>query len=73
MDLFDGGFPDKPTLRTWCGRVVSPNMEWQFQNANHALLSGRSGSRLMLCAECATAIKEALRAVAYRPARKKSA
>lgn len=71
MDLWDGKDPPKPTNRTWCGRIVSRNMEWQFAHANHALLTGVSGSRLMLCAKCAAAMKEALRAVAYRPMRKK--
>ncbi len=65
MGLWDGSVP---LSKTWCGRVDTPKDEWQFESANHALLSGRS--RSMLCPECATAIKEALRAVAYRPRRK---
>lgn len=72
MDLWDGKDPPSPTHETWCGRVVPLNMEFQFTNANHALLNGRNAGRLMLCAECAVAMKDALRAVAYRPQRKKS-
>jgi hypothetical protein len=66
MDL-----PPKPTNRTWCGRAAPAN-EWQFSDANHALLTGRAESRLMLCPECAAAIKGALHAVAYRAKRKTS-
>lgn len=72
MDVWDEGKPPRPTNRTWCGRIISRDMEWQFANANHALLTGLSGSRLMLCSKCAAAMKEALRAVAHRPTRKKS-
>lgn len=71
MDLWDGGDPPKPTYKTWCGRIAPPTMEWQFTSANHALLNGQQGGRLMLCAECAIAMKEALRAVAYRSRQKK--
>jgi hypothetical protein len=72
MDLWDGKDPPSPTHKTWCGRIIPPSMEFQFTGANHALLNGRNAGRLMLCAECATAMKEALRSVAYRPQRKKS-
>jgi hypothetical protein len=69
MDLWDGKDPPSPTHRTWCGRAVPLSMEFQFTNANHALLNGRNAGRLMLCTDCAAAIKAALRAVAYRPKR----
>lgn len=72
MDLWDGKDPPSPTHKTWCGRVIPLSMEFQFVSANHALLNGRNAGRLMLCAECAEAIKEALRSVAYRTGRKKS-
>jgi len=71
MDLWDGKDPPSPTHKTWCGRIIPPSMEFQFANANHALLNGFKNGRLMLCAECATAIKDALRAGAYRPKRQK--
>jgi hypothetical protein len=53
-------------------RPRAPANEWQFSDANHALLTGRAESRLMLCPECAAAIKGALHAVAYRAKRKTS-
>lgn len=66
MDTYKGE-PATPTHLTWCGRTVHPTMEWAFTNANHALVTGHTGSRLMLCSKCAESISEALRAVAHRP------
>lgn len=71
MDLWDGD-PPKPTNKTWCGRIISPSVEWQFKDASHALLQGFLSGRLLLCAECAVAIKAALRAVSYRSRQKKT-
>ncbi len=62
------GDPPKPTMRTWCSRI---EIGWAFTDANHALLNGLGGGRAMLCADCAVAIKGALKAGSARGQRKK--
>lgn len=52
--------------KVWCRRL---NPGLTFESANHALLNGRTASKLMLCTECAVAIKESLLASTYRPKR----
>ena len=50
---------DKPT-KTWCGRESSPNVEWIFVDANHAILNALQEGRLLICPACAKAMKETI-------------
>jgi hypothetical protein len=51
-------YPDSKK-RTWCGKISS-NTEFVFQDANHALLTGKIGSRLLLCLKCYKEMSKAL-------------
>lgn len=50
---------DRPEYETWCGRRTG-NVEFAFVNASHAVLSARSGSRLLACEKCSKSISETL-------------
>lgn len=46
---------------SWCGERLWSH-EWYFCDASHALINGLRGSRLLLCANCASVMRGALHA-----------
>lgn len=54
------------SARTWCDRAIAP-LEWAFLDAGHAVQAALDRGRLLICPECAAAMREALDAGTYTP------